>query len=246
MRLHFKVLTLQPDFYSSYFDDGVVARAVKDQIVGFSCHDFRDHSPRPDRRVDDRPYGGGDGMVIRADVADEALNAIKTTESHVIFVNPGGKVLSATRAQELSHKPEIVLVCGRYDGFDRRVIDKHADEELSIGDYVLSGGDLAALVIIDTVSRFVPGVLGNPESSVRDSFSDGLLEGPLYTRPQVFGGHEVPAVLLSGDHNLIARQKRSWQIRHTALKRPDLIQACWDQLTMSERKLVEKIWKTGV
>lgn len=246
MKVRFKVLTLQPHFYDSYFHDGVVARAVKDQIVGFSCHDLREHSPRSDRRVDDRPYGGGDGMVIRADITDAALNTIKSPKSHVIFVNPGGKVLSAPRAQELSRKSEIILVCGRYDGFDRRVIDKHAHEELSIGDYVLSGGDLAALVIIDAVARFVPGVLGNPESPVRDSFSDGLLEGPLFTRPQMFEDQEVPAVLLSGDHKLIGRQRRAWQIKNTARKRPDLIMARWDQLTKSERERVEKLWKTGV
>jgi tRNA (guanine37-N1)-methyltransferase len=246
MKLHFKVLTLLPDFYASYFSDGVVSRALRNGTIGFTCHDLRDHSPRPDRRVDDRPFGGGDGMVIRADIANDALNKIKTVDSHVVFVNPGGKVLCAARAQALSQKREIILVCGRYDGFDRRVIDKHADEEISIGDYVLSGGDLAALVIMDTVSRFVPGVLGNPESPVHDSFSNGLLEGPLYTRPDVFDGIPVPPVLLSGDHNSIARQRRKWQITETARKRPDLILTNWDNLSKSEQKVAEGIWKRGV
>ncbi len=243
--MKFRVLTLMPQVYGSYFLDGVVARALRDGIIEFCAHDLRDFSERSDRRVDARPFGGGEGMVIRADVTDRALKTLKTSETHTVFVNPAGRVLSSALARQFAQKKELLIVCGRYDGFDRRVIEQHADDEVSIGDFVLSGGDLAAQVIIDTVSRFVPGVLGNEESSAKDSFEGGLLEGPLYTRPSIHNDCEVPAELLSGDHARVARFRRKGQLIFTALKRPDLIQELWGELSTSEQKLVARAWKHG-
>ena len=242
--LAFHVVTLLPEFYDGLTREGVFARAVSKGLVDFVTHDLRDYSERSDRRVDDRPFGGGAGMVIRADVTASAVAAVKQPKSKVIFVTPTGRVFDNSLARSLSAEQHIVFVAGRYEGFDERVVELEADLQVSLGDFVLSGGDPAVLAMVDAIARFVPGVLGNPDSAQGESFEDGLLEEPVYTRPEVFGGVAVPPVLLSGDHSRIAAFRRRERLRRTASRRPDLLLAVWDMLTRSEQSFVNKIWKS--
>lgn len=244
-QLTFAPLTLFPEMFDTITQEGVIARAIAQNLIAVAPIFLREFAPTPHRHVDAPPAGGGDGMVIRADIADAAIASIHKPQSHVIHLSPTGKVFSAARARDLAKKEHIILLCGRYAGFDQRVVDKYAHEEISLGDFVLSGGELPALCLIDAIARFVPGVLGNPESKDADSFEDGLLEAPIYTKPNVFEGHEIPAVMLSGDHTAVSKYRRREQLKRTARNRPDLIQALWDTLTRSEKSLVERIWKQG-
>ncbi len=244
MSLDIRVLTLVPGFYNSVLKDGVFSRAVSAGVIGFSVLDLRDYSDREDRRVDDRPFGGGPGMVIRADVTATAIADMRRTHSKVVFVSPVGQVFDRGIALQLSKETDLIFVAGRYEGFDERVVAKEADLQLSLGDFVLTGGDPAVVAMVDAISRFVPGVLGNSLSANSESFEDGLLEEPVYTRPEVFGELAVPAVLLSGDHAKIAHYRRRERLRSTAKRRPDLLVAAWEQLTEPERSFVKKLWQS--
>ncbi|TDJ04738.1 MAG: tRNA (guanosine(37)-N1)-methyltransferase TrmD [Deltaproteobacteria bacterium] len=224
--MKFEILTLFPEIFDSVFSSGVISRGLKSKLLSIKTHNIRDFSKDKNRVVDDRPYGGGDGMVMKPGPIASALKNINRTEqkSLVILLNPAGKVFSDEIAQELSEYEQLIFICGRYEGIDERIKQKYVDTEISIGDYILSGGEYAAIAIIDSVSRYIAGVLGNEHSSVDESFSSGLLEYPQYTRPEEFEGLKVPEILLSGDHKKIENWRRQKSIEITYKNRPDLIE----------------------
>lgn len=219
------VISIMPNLIEAALTDGVVGRAVQGGLVDVSVINPRDFTADVHKTVDDRPYGGGPGMVMKIEPLRQALQSINessNSSSKKILLAPTGRRFTQGVASELAQEDEIVLVCGRYEGIDQRFVDLYIDEELSIGDYVLSGGELASLVIIDTISRLLPGTLGNPESVQQDSFSESLLDFPHYTRPEE-DELDVPDVLLSGDHQKIANWRRKESIRRTWEVRPDLL-----------------------
>jgi tRNA (guanine37-N1)-methyltransferase len=207
------VLSLFPEYFESPLRVSILKRAQKKRLL--SIHLI-------DRKVDDRPYGGGPGMVLMPGPVTQAIRSCKREDSHVIYLTPQGTPLNAQTCERLAHYPHLVLVCGHYEGIDERVIDEEVDEEVSIGDYVLTNGCIAALVLIDGVARFIPGVLGAAEGVWQDSFQEGILEAPLYTRPPIFEGKKVPEVLLSGNHKEIAEWQKAQALQRTRRKRPDL------------------------
>jgi tRNA (guanine37-N1)-methyltransferase len=222
------VITIFPGLFEPFRTTALLGAAVRDGVIALGVHDLRDWTNDRHRTVDDTPYGGGPGMVMRPEPlidAIEALAGAKGAErrARVLLLSPRGRCFEQERAQELASEEHLVLVCGRYEGVDQRVIDLAVDEEVSIGDYVLAGGELAALVVIEAVTRLVPGVMGNPESADTESFQAGLLEAPHYTRPAAYRGVEVPAVLRSGDHEAIARWRAEQARKITRRRRPDLL-----------------------
>jgi tRNA (guanine37-N1)-methyltransferase len=223
--MKFDILTLFPDLFKPFLEEGVLGRAVKKGLLDVSLIDIRSFADGRHKVTDDRPYGGGNGMVMKPGPIYQALNSIERTEvqSSVILLTPQGLKFNQALAWELSAMKQIILICGRYEGVDERIISGNVDLELSIGDYVLSGGELGALVVVDAVSRLVPGVLGGERSNLEDSFEGGLLEHPHFTRPRNFMGHEVPDVLLSGDHEKIRVWRRMESLKRTLQKRPDLL-----------------------
>lgn len=223
--MKFTVITLFPDIIEANFNEGVVAGARKRGIVEVTTVNPREFSTDAHKSVDDRPFGGGDGMVMLPEILQRTFQSMGAPRAkrHVVYLSPQGEVFSHGMAKSWSSQfDEIVLLCGRYAGVDQRVINEFVDQEVSIGDYVLSGGELAAAVVIDAVSRLIPGVLGHQQSAHLDSFSDGLLEAPLFTRPKEALGQQVPEVLLSGNHKLIAEWRKDLAILVTLQKRPDL------------------------
>ena len=225
--MQFDVLTLFPEMFEP-LKQSILGRASKNHILEFNFINMRDFSKDKHQKVDDTPYGGGAGMVIMPDVVYDAYTSIPNRENaKVIYLSPQGKTLNQKKVQELSKEENLILLCGHYEGIDQRVLDEIVDEEISIGDYVLTGGELPAMVLIDCVSRFVEGVL--KEASVKDeSFSDGLLEYPQYTRPEVFRGQKVPEVLLSGHHENIKKWRFEKSLEITKRKRPDMLNEKWD------------------
>jgi len=223
--MKFSVITLFPELVKAVVAEGVVGRARKRGLVHLECVNPRDFAEDVHRTVDDRPYGGGPGMVMRADCLVKAIRQQrdKTESTKVIYLSPQGKPLTQSMLAELSGQSDVVLVCGRYEGIDERVVELEIDEEWSIGDYVLSGGELAAMVVIDGVTRLLPEVLGHNESASEDSFSEELLDHPHFTRPETFEGLEVPNVLLSGDHQRIKKWRRLQSLVRTHERRPDLL-----------------------
>ncbi len=224
--MRFQVLTLFPDLLECALGFGVLGRARDREHLAVDLTDIRDFARDRHGSVDDRPFGGGPGMVMRPDIAAEAVDHARSAMpagSPVIYLSPQGDMLDHGRVAELARLPGLILLCGRYEGIDERLLESRVDRELSIGDYVLSGGELAALVVIDAVARLQPHVLGEPASAAEDSFVEGLLDCPHFTRPQEFEGREVPAVLLSGDHARIARWRRRQALGRTWERRPDLI-----------------------
>lgn len=240
----FDILTLFPEFFNEHKRHGVVGRAAAKGLIGLNTHNLRDYTLDRHRATDDEPYGGGHGMVMKVEPVARALESLKEggPEAKVALTTPQGAPFNQRLAQELSQLPRLIIVCGRYEGYDER-IRAFADYEISIGDYVLSGGEAAALVITDAVARLVPGVLGEPGSAESDSFSAGLLEYPQYTRPEEFRGMRVPDVLLSGNHAEIARWRRHEALKRTFERRPDLIDAA--ELTAEDRALLEALIKAG-
>jgi tRNA (guanine37-N1)-methyltransferase len=222
--MHFHILTLFPELFSSVFSSTMLRKGQERDALQFSLHNIRDYATDKHRVTDDAPYGGGDGMVMKPEPVVAALEALDGAVGRPwrVLLSPQGRRFTPPHAAALAARGEVVLVCGRYEGVDER-IRAFVDEELSIGDYVLSGGEVAALVIVDAVSRLVPGVLGNATSATVESFSAGLLEYPQYTRPPEFRGLRVPEVLLSGDHGAIARWRRQEALRRTYARRPDLL-----------------------
>ena len=223
--MRFDILTLFPGLFPPFYNEGILGKAVKKGLIDIKLTDIRSFANGRHRVTDDRPYGGGNGMVMKPGPVYRALNSIERIDgkSIVVLLTPQGRTFNQSAAWELSHLDQLILICGRYEGVDERVITGYIDMELSIGDYILTGGELGALVILDSVSRLVPGVLGGERSNLEDSFEDGLLEYPHYTRPRVFKGDEVPEVLLSGDHEKIRLWRRSQSLRRTIERRPDLL-----------------------
>lgn len=222
--MRFHILTLFPELFASVLSTTMLRKGQERGALVFALHNIRDHAIGKHRVTDDAPYGGGEGMIMKPEPVVAALESLGTAAQQPwrILLSPQGRLLTQERARELAALPEIALVCGRYEGVDER-IRAFVDEELSIGDFVLSGGEVPALVVVDAVSRLVPGVLGSECSATVESFSDALLEYPQYTRPPEFRGLGVPAVLLSGDHQAIARWRRLEALRRTHERRPDLL-----------------------
>ena len=220
------VLPLSPAMFSAYLGESILQRAQTAGLIAVNVHNIRDYATGRHRVTDEPPFGGGGGMVLKPEpifAAVEAVAGAATPGPRRILLSPQGRPLTQALAAALADEPWLLLLCGRYEGVDERVREHLVDDELSIGDYVLTGGELAALVVIDAVARHVPGVLGNEHAAARDSFAIGLLEGPHYTRPVVFRGHEVPAVLRSGHAGHIARWRREQALRRTWQRRPDLL-----------------------
>ncbi|MFC1961483.1 tRNA (guanosine(37)-N1)-methyltransferase TrmD [Chloroflexota bacterium] len=240
------VLTLFPEMFQVPFRSGILKRALDQQLVDIRPHNIRDYTHDRHHTVDDYPYGGGAGMVLKPEPIYEALEAVKasidTADLPVILLTPQGRLFTQKVAQELSGHANVVLICGQYEGVDERVREHMITDEISIGDYVLTGGELPALVVIDAMIRLIPGVLGSAASSQDDSHTHGMLEYPQYTRPAEFQGWPVPEVLLSGDHARIARWRREQVIRRTLSRRPDLLGKA--ELTPEEKKLVAQIKAT--
>ena len=236
----FDILTIFPEFFASPLQEGIIRRALEDGKISVGIHNIRDYAMDRHRMTDDRPFGGGEGMVMKPEPLAECLKAVCGGDAspHVILLSPQGQRFSQQTAQRLAAYPRLIFVCGRYEGVDERFRDKYVDEELSIGDYVLTGGELAALVVIDAVSRLLPDVLGCEDSATNDSFSCGLLKHGQYTRPRVFEGTVVPAVLLSGDHAAITRYRFIESVKITLERRPELLLA--RPFTPAEQKVLKK------
>ncbi len=224
--MRFGIVTIFPEMFDALIDFGVTGRAIREGIAEICFWNPRDHAQDRHRSVDDRPYGGGPGMVMSAPPLVAAIREAKAalgSESRVVYLSPQGEPLTQARSAALATGGPLVLVAGRYEGIDERVIETVVDEEISIGDYVLSGGELPAMVLLDAVIRLLPGALGHGESAAQDSFSEGLLDCPHYTRPEVFEGRPVPEVLLSGDHERIRRWRLEQARSRTRTRRPDLV-----------------------
>ena len=242
----FHVLTIFPAMFVSPFSEGIMARAISNELVEVRPHDIRDYAPDRHRTVDDYPFGGGPGMLMKAaplfDAVEAARSTARSADCPVILLSPQGRPLTQAVVEELARVPEMVLVCGRYEGVDERVREHLATDEISIGDYVLSGGELAAMVLIDAVSRLLPGVVGSIASTEDDSFTTGLIQHPQYTRPAEYRGWRVPDTLLSGNHAEIARWRRRESLRKTLRRRPDLLEAA--ELTDDDARYLEELRRT--
>ncbi|MBW2614575.1 MAG: tRNA (guanosine(37)-N1)-methyltransferase TrmD [Deltaproteobacteria bacterium] len=224
--MRFDVLTIFSEIFSAYLREGILGRAVKREIVDIRLVNIRDFAKGVHKTTDDRPYGGGDGMVMKPGPIYRSLESVERVKgrSLVILLSPQGETFDQAMAWELAEWDQLILVCGRYEGVDERIRLTCVDREISLGDYVLSGGELGAMVIMDAVSRLIPGVLGGETSNLEDSFEGGLLEYPQFTRPRVFRENEVPPVLLSGDHERIRVWRRTESLKRTLEKRPDLLE----------------------
>jgi tRNA (guanine37-N1)-methyltransferase len=242
--MRFDIVTIFPGYFASPLSEALVGKAVDAGLLEIRVVDLRQFSEDPHRKVDDEAYGGGPGMVLSAPPVFAAVEALRgeadAPAPHVVFLSPEGRRLDAEAARALSRLPRVVLVCGRYEGIDERTREAGLfDEEISIGDVVLPGGEAAALVVIEAVSRFVSGVVGDPESVRGDSFEDGLLDHPHYTRPREFRGLSVPEVLLSGHHDRIRKWRREKELERTAARRPDLLEKA--RLTDQEKALLLRL-----
>jgi tRNA (guanine37-N1)-methyltransferase len=219
------ILSLFPEYFQGPFDQSMIKQARQKGLLDIRQVNIRDFADNRHNRVDERPYGGGPGMVLMAPPVAAAIKSVDTPEAYVIYLSPQGRVLTAAKCRELAIHKHLVLLCGHYEGVDQRAIDSYVDEEISIGDYVLTNGCLPSIVLVDAVVRFIPGVIGHDEAANQDSFEkEGVLDCPHYTRPESFEGVEVPKVLLSGDHKKIADWRREAALNKTLENRPDLIQ----------------------
>lgn len=219
--MKFDVLTLFPEMFES-LKTSIIGKAVEKKLIDINITNIRDFSEDKHKKVDDTPYGGGAGMIMKPDVVYRAYQSVKENKAKVIYLSPQGKTLNQQKVEDLSKESHLILLCGHYEGIDQRVLDKIVDEEISIGDYVLTGGEIPAMVLIDSVSRYVEGVL-KQDSIQEESFSNGLLEYPQYTRPEIFEGEAVPEILLSGHHQNIEKWRKEKSVEITKKKRPDLI-----------------------
>ncbi|MGE5196612.1 MAG: tRNA (guanosine(37)-N1)-methyltransferase TrmD [Anaerolineae bacterium] len=216
------ILSLFPEYFRGPFDVSIVKRAIEKGLLEIRQTDIRDFAEGRHRKVDDRPFGGGPGMVLMPQPLTKAIHARKETDSHVICLSPQGKVLTAEIAQRLAKKRHLILICGHYEGVDERVLEKDVHEEISIGDYVLTSGCIAAVVLVETVIRFIEGVLGHEDSALKDSFQGGIFDAPQYTRPEVFEGLAVPSILTKGNHAEIEKWRKEQALKKTKRVRPDL------------------------
>ena len=235
------ILTIFPEMFESVLNASILGRAREQGLLDVRCVDIRPFSDRKHKNTDDYPFGGGAGMVMLAQPIIDAMASVTGEGFHGrrIYLGPRGTTLTTQKARELAQEEELVLLCGHYEGVDQRALDLCVDEEISIGDYILTGGELAAMVLTDCVARFIPGVLGSAESPEEESFSDGLLEYPQYTRPRELHGLEVPEVLLSGDHAKIRAWRRMESLKATKRFRPDLLEKA--ALTDKERRMLEEM-----
>lgn len=245
MAYQFDVITLFPQMFDAVTQSGITARALEKRIYDLSLWNPRDFTTDNYKTVDDRPYGGGPGMVMLAEPLEKAINAAKARQqqagvrSRVIHLSPQGKPLTHAKVMQLAREPGLILLASRYEGVDERLLTAEVDEEISIGDYVLSGGELPAMVLIDAIVRQLPGALGDADSAVEDSFVDGLLDCPHYTRPEEYKGLKVPAVLMSGNHAKIKQWRLKMSLHRTRTKRPDLLAA--RPLSKEESRLLKEL-----
>ena len=237
--MNFNILTIFPEIFD-IFNVGLISKSIKKKLIKINTFDIRENSVNKHNHVDSKPYGGGEGMVMMAEPLAKTLSSIKKRQlGKVIYLSPQGKQLDQKKVVSLASRKNITLICGRYEGIDQRVIEKYVDEEISIGDFVLSGGEYAAICLIDAISRHIPGVLGNKDSYLKDTFSDGLLKGNVYTKPEIFEDMKVPEVLLSGNHKEIQKWRLENSLLQTFLKRPDLIAK--KKLSKKQKKLLEEL-----
>jgi len=239
--MKFDILTLFPGMFTGPFDESIINRAKDKQLIDISLHNIRNWAIDRHQTADDSPYGGGAGMVMKPEPLAACIESVKAANSAstVVFTSPQGRLLTHAVALELSKKSGLIIVCGRYEGIDERIRSIYAEDDISLGDFVLSGGEIAAMAIVDSVTRLIPGTLGSLESAESDSFGDGLLEYPHYTRPPNFKGVTVPEALLSGNHELIRKWRRKESLRKTRALRPDLLSNVL--LTLEDRKLLTEI-----
>jgi tRNA (guanine37-N1)-methyltransferase len=237
--MHIGVITLFPEMFDAVIDYGITSRAVDNGLLQVSCWNPRDFTSDRHQTVDSRPYGGGPGMVMKIEPLRDAINAAREVmpKARTIYLSPQGRQLDQAGAIELAAHEALILVAGRYEGIDERLIEAEIDEEWSIGDYVLSGGELAAMVLIDAVTRLLPGALGDEQSAQQDSFTDGLLDCPHYARPEEYEGKRVPEVLLGGNHEMIRRWRLQQALGRTWLRRPDLL--AQRELNDEQRRLLD-------
>ncbi len=240
--MKFNVLTLFPEIPRAFFEASIMAKAVEKGIIAYDLVNIRDFAFDKHKTCDDKPYGGGAGQLLMAEPLGRALDSVQAYKKHVIYVTPSGKPFTQSKALELSRKDELVLICGRYEGIDQRIIDSYVDDEISIGDYVMSSGEVAATVIIDAVYRLIEDVI-TAESLDEESYSDGLLEYPQYTRPAVYRGMAVPDVLTNGNHEHIRKWRLKKRLQKTLANRPDLIAQARmrGQLTVEAEKMIEEL-----
>ena len=235
--MKFNILTIFPESFN-VLNHGVISKAFEKNL-SINCYDIRENAINKHGQIDGKPYGGGEGMLMMAQPLKETLSKISSKDrGHVIYLSPQGKRLSQENVINYSTMKSLTLVCGRYEGVDQRFIDKYVDEEISIGDFILSGGEYAAICLIDAIARNLPGTIGNEDSIKNDSFSNGLLKGPAYTRPEIFEDIKVPDVLLSGNHSKINEWKIQKSLIQTYIRRPDLINEL--KLTKKQKKLLEE------
>jgi tRNA (guanine37-N1)-methyltransferase len=239
--MEFDVFTLLPEVFPPYLDSSILKRARQRGLVNVRVHNIRDYASGRHHVTDDEPYGGGGGMVMKVEPVFTAVEHVLTERGScpVILLTPQGRVFDQKVAMELSALPHLALICGRYEGVDERIREHLATDEISIGDYVLTGGELPALLLIDAVSRLMPGVLGDPDGAADDSHASGLLEYPHYTRPPEFRGWSVPEILLSGDHARIEAWRREQSLKRTLVRRPDLLEKA--SLDEKDRKFLEEL-----
>ena len=243
--MRFDVITLFPELFQAFREVGVLGRAVSAGIIDLQVHDLRQWAGNRWNQVDDEPYGGGAGMVIQAAPVLAAVRevAAQVSDGHrLLLLSPRGRPFDQELAEDLATSGRVTLLCGRYEGFDERVVARRGLEEISIGDFVLGGGEVAAMVIIETVARLIPGVVGDPESVAADSFGEGLLDYPCYTRPFEVEGERVPDVLMSGHHEAIRRWRLERAVEMTVTRRPDLAKRWWDRYPSEVREIVSARW----
>jgi len=237
--MNFNILTIFPEIFD-IFNVGLISKSIKKKLIKINTFDIRENSVNKHNHVDSKPYGGGEGMVMMAEPLAKTLSSIKKRQlGKVIYLSPQGKQLDQKKVVSLASRKNVTLICGRYEGIDQRVIEKYVDEEISMGDFILSGGEYAAICLIDAISRHIPGVLGNKDSYLKDTFSDGLLKGNVYTKPEIFEDMKVPEVLLSGNHKEIQKWRLENSLLQTFLKRPDLIAK--KKLSKKHKKLLEEL-----
>ena len=217
------ILSLFPEYFKGPFDESIIKQAQLKKLLEIRHTDIRQFADNKHNRVDDRPYGGGPGMVLMPQPVAKAIRSVKKAGSHVVYLSPQGSLLTAKKSRELAQWPHLILLCGHYEGIDERVLESEIDEEISIGDFVLTNGCLAAIVVVDALVRFIPQVLGHDQAANEDSFEQGILDCPHYTRPEIFESRQVPEVLLSGDHKKIAEWRQAAALAKTKRVRPDLL-----------------------
>mgnify|MGYP001268190218 FL=1 len=239
--MNINILTIFPEIFN-VLESGVVSKPIKNKLLSIQALDIRKNSVNKHNHIDSKPYGGGEGMVMMAEPIVKTLKEIdKKKRGRVIFMSPQGKRLNQQKIISLSKLKNITLICGRYEGIDQRIIDKYVDEEISIGDFILSGGEYAAICLVDAISRYLPGTLGNKDSYLNDTFSNGLLKGDVFTKPEIFESMKVPDVLLSGNHKKIETWRSEISFIRTLMKRPDLLDGI--KLTKKQKKLLEE-WRS--